>query len=134
MRKATLIIAVTTLVCGCQFSARSPEDYAKDTQTLLESRGAQLKTCYDTVLKTDEAAAGSVVVSFTVEEETGVLKDINADPSSTAPAAVQQCLIQSMQGLQLDPPDAREGQAKFTYVFQFAPRQPATVQPAEPTP
>lgn len=117
MCKYFLSLAVLGLTVGCQFHARGPDDYRDVTRSLIETRTSQIQSCYDTVLKTDKAAAGTVTVHFFVQEDTGALSDIEALPSSTAPEPLQQCVVTSLEGLVLSPPDARKGDATFSFDF-----------------
>jgi hypothetical protein len=113
------ILALGTLTTGCQFIARGPDQYRDDTQAVLESKLPDVKACYDSALKADKTLAGNVKVKFTVEQETGVIKNVSVDPGgTTAPANITECVTQSLQGLALDPADARDGEATFTYEFK----------------
>lgn len=109
-----LAIASTT---ACQFYARGPEDYRKDTRALLETKSDQLNGCFDDVLKKDPKAAGTVVVHFTVKNETGKITDPKVLPESTAPAPLGECVVKALDGLALDPSDKRDGDATFTWEF-----------------
>jgi hypothetical protein len=104
-------------ISGCEFHARSPEDYQAATRALLESRSSQIKSCYDNVLKSDKKAAGTVVVKFTVMEETGAITDAQVAEGTTASPAVGQCIVTALDGLALDPPDERKGDATFVWEF-----------------
>jgi hypothetical protein len=116
--KIALIVLAGSMALGCQFNARSAEDYQKETAQLLESRADQLKSCYDEILKTDSKAAGTVTVNFSVEPKTGSIVNPSVDAEkSTASEPLQQCVVTALEGLALDPPDAREGVASFTYEF-----------------
>ena len=57
--------------CSGSFYARSPDDYRTATRALLESRESSFKQCYEGVLASTPDAAGTVAVSFVVEEKTG---------------------------------------------------------------
>ncbi len=122
MQKSPLhlaLFALTVGAVGCSVTARDPNMYAQDTQKVLESRNAAIKTCYDQILKTDSKVAGTVTVKFTVKTETGDLSDIKVDAAgTTAPEALSQCVVTSIQGLKLAPPDDKEGLATFTWNFQ----------------
>jgi len=112
-------LAVLAGATACSFAARGPEMYRDDTQKLLDTRNAQLKACYDDALKTDAKMAGTVTVQFVVEPETGKVTKAAIDKTkSTAPDALGQCVIRAVDGLVLQPPDANEGQATFTYEFK----------------
>lgn len=128
MKAINTLVTFTLLsvgLSGCQFHARSADDYAGETKQLLAAKNDQIKTCYDSVLASNQGAKGEVVVDFTVEAKTGAIKDptVNAE-KTTAPEPLQKCVLDAMAGLQLDPPDAREGVASFAYEFTAnAPKQ-----------
>ncbi len=117
-------LALLAGATACSFAARAPETYRDDTQKLLDTRNAQVKSCYDDALKTDAKIAGTVPVNFVVELETGKLVKAAIDPAkTTAPPALGECVLKAVDGLKLDPPDANEGQA--TFVYEFKPNPPA---------
>lgn len=104
---------------GCSFHARDAADYQKVTRELVESKGADIKSCYDSALKVDPKVAGTVVVKFTVQHETGKIANAKVDEtSSSAPANLGQCIVNALEGLVLEPPDARDGDATFQWEFQ----------------
>ncbi|HTM44877.1 MAG TPA: hypothetical protein VL137_07980 [Polyangiaceae bacterium] len=111
------IVSGAALTLGCQFYARSPEDYKKVTRELLETRRADIKECFDKESKASDKAHGTVVVHFTVEAKTGKILKAEALPESTAPKALGDCVVAAMDGLALNPPDNRTGDATFTYEF-----------------
>jgi hypothetical protein len=114
-------ILPTLLLIGtsaCEFHARTPDDYQTATRSVLDTRSAQIKSCYDEVLKQDKTASGTVVVHFTVMEETGAITGAEVTPESTAPAPLGQCIVQALDGLALDPPDERQGDATFVWEFK----------------
>jgi hypothetical protein len=103
--------------CSASFYARSADDYKTATRALLESKQSSFSSCYEGVLKGTPDAAGTVAVSFVVEEKTGKIITPAALPESTAPAPLQQCVVQGLDGLALDPPDQRKGVATMTFEF-----------------
>jgi hypothetical protein len=107
------------LLAGCSFYARDADDYRKVTRSLLESRNADIKGCYDAELKKSPTVAGKVVVHFMVEKKTGKVTGPAVDPASTAPESLGQCVVRALDGLTLDPPDARDGDATFSWEFQL---------------
>jgi hypothetical protein len=126
MKKTSLAIlalaGASTL--GCAFAARSPKTYSSDVEKLLETRKAEIKKCYDDILKKDKKAGGVVAVTFTVEPKTGVIKDPALDKKkTTASDEVSACLLNNMGGLKLDPPDQREGKGSFEYEFVGKPKK-----------
>jgi hypothetical protein len=123
---APLTVLSAALVTACAGTVRSPQVYRDDTQKVLESRNAQIQSCYDEVLKTDASAGGTVTVRFVVEKKTGAFAKATVDPSaSTAKEPAVLCVLDALRGLKLDPADANEGQATFSYELQ-PPSPPAT--------
>lgn len=112
------LLLVAAGASACEFHARSPEDYQSATRAVLDTRSSQIKGCYDEVLKTDKTASGIVVVHFTVIEETGAISGAEVTKESTAPAALGQCIVQALDGLAIDPPDERQGDATFVWEFK----------------
>ncbi len=119
-----LLIGLSTGAFGCSFLKRDTTRYRNDTTAMLEKNHASLKACYDDVLKNKSDASGTVVVKFKLKNETGKVFDVKVDESaSTAPKEVQDCVEQTVNGLAIDPPDAVEGHATFTYKFEIAPQK-----------
>jgi hypothetical protein len=115
----TLAVAAVFSAVGCQFRARTPEDYRDETRAVLESRSVQVKTCYDNALREDPTAKGTVAVHFKVERETGRVTDARVDKAkTTAPEGLSKCVLGALDGLLLQPPDARDGDAQFVWDFQ----------------
>ena len=71
MTKSFSMLMLLALAAGCSFHARSPDEYRDATQALLDTKSADIKTCYDDALKGKSDLAGTVTVHFTVEAETG---------------------------------------------------------------
>jgi len=128
MRSSTIwitLLALASTAVGCGFAARSPEMYRDDTAKVLATRSAEMKACYDGILKADAKAAGTVTIRFDVQEDTGKIVNVKVDePGSSASAPVRDCVVNALQALQIKPPDARLGKATFVYEFQAGP-QPA---------
>lgn len=121
IQKSVLVtgLALAGVLQACSFNARSPEDYRKVTNDLIATRADQLKACYDAALQANPNVGGIVVVSFKVEEKTGKLLNPVVDPArTTAPDALKQCVITALDGLAIDPPDSREGNATFSWEFK----------------
>lgn len=113
-------------IVGCEYHARSPEQYRDDTQALIQANAPAIEQCYTAALQQDKGLAGQVKVTFVVEPETGRIVNPQADPSS--PPALGECVVQVLGGLTLAPPDEREGQA--TWLFDFQPRPAPAVSAA----
>ncbi len=112
-----LVLAVAAS-SACTFVARDTDTYRADTRTVLETRNAKIKECYDRALETNETVSGKTTVNFIVEKKTGTMMNVQLDESSTAPDDLNQCIVNSLEGLALDPADQREGQATFTWQFK----------------
>ncbi len=126
MKTSLLILASLSLasVVGCAY--RSPEMYRDDTTKVLETKQADIRACYDAVLKGSPGAGGKVTVKFEVETEGGKIQNVIVDqPSSTAPEAVGECVKKNIEGLAINPPDKRLGQATYVYEFSIPPAAPA---------
>lgn len=126
MRKVAPVTALAVaMVAGCAGTKRSPQAYRADTRKVLETRNEQIKSCYDKVLGSDAGAGGTVTVRFVVEKKTGALTKVTVDPSrTTAKEPLLVCVLEAVNGLKLDPPDANEGQATFS--FDLRPGAPPT--------
>ena len=105
------IAAVGTTGCGL----RSAEFYRDDVQKLLESKTGDISACYTGALKGDKKLAGPVTVRFTVAEDTG--KITNPAVQGDANAALQDCVVKNIDGLELQPPDVNPGDGTFTWEF-----------------
>ena len=125
MRSLQLVV-VGALLCsvGCSFIARDPDSYRADTRELMDTRSTDIKDCYDVALQTDESVGGTVTVNFTVEKKTGKILNPMLDEAKTdAPEELSSCVLSAIDGMQLDPPDQREGQATFSWNFKAEPAQ-----------
>jgi hypothetical protein len=107
------------LAAGCSFYARDADAYRKVTREVLETKSQDLKGCYDAQLRSDPKVAGSVVVKFTVQKETGKIINPTLDAASTAPDSLRQCVLHAIDGLAIDPPDKRDGAATFRWDFEL---------------
>lgn len=119
-RTAIMLTLFACSLSGCSFHARDSESYRKATRELLETKRPQVKSCYDGTLQKDPKAQGTVVVNFKVEPKTGKILNPKVDEvASSAPSELGQCVVQAIDGLALDPPDEREGDATFRWEFQL---------------
>lgn len=119
MNRTPLFVAVALCASGCSFHARDENAYRKATRELLETRSADVKNCYDAELKANPNASGTVIVRFTVQSETGQVVGAAMDEvASSAPASLGACICNALNGLVLDPPDARDGNATFQWEFK----------------
>jgi hypothetical protein len=125
------VLGLVASLAGCSFAARSPEMYRDDTEAVLKTRDAQIKTCYDDLLKTNKDLQGRVTVKLLVEHDTGKITNVAADPAgTTAPEPLTKCVVDSLQGLMLNPPDKRDGDASYVYEFVVGPPAAAAAPPA----
>lgn len=117
MKTTILMAAALVTAVGCAY--RSPEMYRDDTTKVLETRQEEIRTCYNDILKGAPGAGGTVTVKFEIETEAGRIQNVIVDrASSTAPEEVGECVRKNIEGLTIDPPDGRLGQA--TYVYEFS--------------
>ena len=131
MIKRLSVLTLVAGLAGCSFAARSPEMYSKDTEDLLATKNAQVKGCYDDALKTNKELQGKVTIKLLVEHDTGKVTNVAADPAgTTAPEPLTKCVVDSLQGLVLSPPDKRDGDATFVYDFTVGAPGAATPAPA----
>lgn len=114
-----LVAGLVASAAACGGTARGLEAYRDDTSKLLETRNAQLQSCYSDALKTDAKLSGTVAVQFVVEKKTGTITSPSVDQSkSTAPPVLGDCVVKAIDGLTLAPPDRNEGRATFVYEFK----------------
>ena len=105
-------------VAGCSFYARGPDDYRTAVRGMLDQKQPDVEACYKRSYEADKNAQGRVVAKFEVEEKSGkVINPAVIATETTANAALQQCVLSSLEGLTLAPPDQRTGDAKFTWEF-----------------
>lgn len=131
MKKIILASAVLALssLAGCAY--RSPEMWRDDVSKVFATKQADMKACYDGVLKTTPTAGGKVSIAFEVETEGGKIQNVVVDKTkSTAPAELGDCVKKNVEGLVISPPDKRLGQG--TAEFDFSPgAAPAASAPAK---
>lgn len=109
-----LVALLVGAATGC--AARSDDFYAKDVKALLETKGQSVADCWAKVRSTDPAAAGTVTVTFRVEEDSGNITNAAVDAAqTTAPEPVSQCVVASLEGLALQPGDNRPANATYTW-------------------
>jgi hypothetical protein len=129
------LFALVAAAAGCEFHARSAEDYRDVTQALLDTKAGDIKACYDGALKGQKDLQGRVTVQFVVEAESGQIKDVKVDPAgTTAPEVLAQCVTNSVSGLALTPPDKRDGIATWVYDLSPTGAPAADAAPAAPAP
>lgn len=117
MKIAIFTYLSLSLLAGC--AVRDAAMYRDDTRKLLETKEPVLRQCYDAELQKDPKAGGKVIVSFTVQKDTGVLLDPKLDDLQSTPnRELRRCVMDALKGLTLDPPDERDGEATFTWDFQ----------------
>lgn len=117
MTRPMMLLACAGLF-GCSFYARGPDDYRTAVRGLLEQKRPEVEACYKRSYEADPAAEGRVVAKFDVEAKSGkVLRPEIVNEGSTANDALKQCVLTSLEGLTLAPPDQRKGEATFTWEF-----------------
>jgi len=111
------LLAISAASAGCGGAVRTAEPYRDDVAKVLATKNADVKACYDNLLKGKKDLAGTVTVKFTVEMKTGAFKDVKTD----GPAELGTCVSSAMSGLVLNPPDINNGDATFVYEFTVGP-------------
>jgi len=122
MKQTRLPLCLALLSLGaCSFYARGADDYRKATRELLETKNGSLEACYERSLADSEGAKGKVVVEFEVQAKTGkIVKAKVVETKTEASEALQRCVLSVLDGLKLDPPDQRTGNATFEWDFARA--------------
>jgi hypothetical protein len=113
------VLPVSALcLSACSFFARGPDAYRSAVRELLEQKRPDLQACYKSSYDADQSAQGRVVAKFQVEPKTGqVVKPEIVPEGTTANEALKQCVLSSLAGLTLAPPDQRMGEATFIWDF-----------------
>ncbi|HWO19803.1 MAG TPA: hypothetical protein VNO30_13550 [Kofleriaceae bacterium] len=117
------VVAAACAGCSSGLKQRSQQAYRAETQELLDKRSLRIRRCYDEVLATKPSSgiSGTVTIRFVVEKETGVFRRMTIDPGmTTASEFLVECVLESLRGLRLYPPDGNEARAKFRYELKPA--------------
>ena len=110
-------LGLLALAAGCAH-ARTAATYRADTADLLAAQEPDFKACYDKVLAIMPAAAGHLVVHFTVEPGTGRLGNAAVDMAkTTTPDAVNQCVLLKIPQLSIPRGDRNRGDATWSWDF-----------------
>jgi hypothetical protein len=118
MKRCAGLFLLCAGLCACSFYARGPDDYRKAVREVLEKKRPDVEACYKHTYDADQSAQGQVVATFEVEPKTGKLvKPAIAQEGTTANPALQQCVLSSLDGVSLEPPDQRTGVGIFTWSF-----------------
>jgi hypothetical protein len=126
MNKILLTVSLLAPLCSvaCGGAIRVGDAYRDDTAKLITAQAnPRIHDCFDGMVKSGprEAAknlAGTTTVHFTVSKETGLITNPTVVPEqTTAQPPVAQCVVASLAGLKLDPPDNVDGEATFTWEF-----------------
>ncbi|HKP56453.1 MAG TPA: AgmX/PglI C-terminal domain-containing protein [Polyangiales bacterium] len=113
------IVIATLCLAATACAVRDGAMYRDDTRKLLETKQSELRQCYDAELQKDPKAGGKVVVSFTIQKDTGVLINPKIDDLQSTPnRTLRRCVVDSLKGLTLEPADERDGEGTFTWQFQ----------------
>lgn len=114
------LVSVVSLVslAGCTFYARGPDDYRQAVRKVLDTKSPAVEGCYKSAREQGPQSQGAVVVRFDVEPKTGeIVRPEVVKEQTTADEALQRCVLESLAGLKLDPPDQRKGEATFRWEF-----------------
>ena len=114
----SLTIGCLLVLSGCSFYARGANDYREAVRQVLDTKSPEIETCYRSELKGNDKAQGKVVVHFDVAPKTGDFTNAEVvKGETTAEKPVQKCVLSAIDGLKLDPPDQRKGDATFAWDF-----------------
>ena len=107
---------------GCGGAIRVGDAYRDDTAKLITAQAnPRIHDCFDGMVKTTpgpKSLQGTTTVHFTVSKDSGLITNPTVVPeSTTAQPPVAQCVVSSLQGLKLDPPDNVDGDATYTWEF-----------------
>jgi hypothetical protein len=106
------------LLGGCSFYARGPDAYRQAVRNMLDTKSPTVESCYNGARAQNPQSQGAVVVRFDVEPKTGdIVRPEIVKEQTTADETLQRCVLESLAGLKLDPPDQRQGQATFRWEF-----------------
>jgi len=118
MAPAALAALTALSFTGCSFYARGADDYRTAVRGVLDQKRPEVEACYKESYAADQTAQGRVVARFEVEAKSGkVINPSIVDDKTTANPALRQCVLSSLNGLTIDPPDQRTGDATFTWDF-----------------
>ena len=119
MKQLALACVVAAILPACSFYARGPNDYRDAVRNVLNGQQSSIEDCYKAAYEKDKTLGGKVVVRFDVEPKTGAISNAKVVEEATdAGPPLQQCVLSSLGGLKLDPPDQRKGEATFAWDFQ----------------
>jgi hypothetical protein len=103
---------------GCTFYARGPDAYRQAVRGVVDTKSPALESCYKSAKEQNPQSQGAVVVRFDVEPKTGnIVRPEIVKEQTNADETLQRCVLESLAGLKLDPPDQRLGQATFRWDF-----------------
>jgi hypothetical protein len=116
----SLLAPLASIACGG--AIRVGDAYRDDTMKLIAAQAnPKIHDCFDGMVKSSpgaKALAGTTTVTFVVAKETGIITSpAIVAGSTTTQDPVNQCVLASLQGLKLDPPDGVDGDATFTWQF-----------------
>jgi hypothetical protein len=110
--------ALLALLGGCTFYARGPDAYRQAVRTVLDTKSPALESCYNSSKEQNPQSQGAVVVRFDVEPKTGnIVRPEIVKEQTSADETLQRCVLESLAGLKIDPPDQRLGQATLRWDF-----------------
>jgi hypothetical protein len=122
-RNRSLVVSALValaLTGGCSFYARGPDAYRQAVRNVVDTKAPAVETCYKSAKEQNPQSQGAVVVRFDVEPKTGdIVRPEIVKEQTNADETLQRCVLESLAGLKLDPPDQRLGQATFRWDFRL---------------
>src|SRR5579859_3421469 len=119
---AALAVLAPLASVACGGAIRVGDAYRDDTVKLVQAQAnPRIQQCFQALVKASpspKTLEGTTTVSFVVAPETGLLANAAIVPGATTTQdPVNQCVLASLTGLKLDPPDNVEGDGTFAWQF-----------------
>jgi hypothetical protein len=115
---SSAMAVLLALLGGCTFYARGPDAYRQAVRNVLDTKSPALESCYNSSKQQNPESQGAVVVRFDVEPKTGnIVRPEIVKEQTSADETLQRCVLESLAGLKIDPPDQRLGQATLRWDF-----------------
>jgi hypothetical protein len=119
---ATLAVLAPLASVACGGAIRAGDAYRDDTVKLVQAQAnPRIQQCFQALVRSvpaPKSLEGTTTVSFVVAPDTGIVGSPAIVPGATTTQdPVNQCVLASLAGLKLDPPDTVEGDATFAWQF-----------------
>jgi hypothetical protein len=99
----------------------------KTVETNVRSRLAQIRVCYEVVLRRDVNVSGKIVVHWTINLG-GSAESVSIESDTTNDIELRECIRDLIAGWKFPPPQGGTVEISFPFVFQRS----ANLAPAKP--